>query len=138
MLIIARSTMSDCELITQLRNLIRGLWLPSETEAPWTLPSWTLTSLDIDAIRQALRRQPNAHVTEIALDTFIDQVERRCQGYGDEGQAIAAQHQALANYLQQYCQSVQVFRIGRVTVDILIVGTTTDGYVVLQTQSVET
>jgi hypothetical protein len=68
----------------------------------------------------------------------MNQIKRRCQGYGDEGQAIAAQHQALANYLQHHCQPVQVFQVGRITVDILVVGQTNDGYVVLQTQSVET
>lgn len=130
--------MPDRELVTQLKSLIRGLWLPSETEAPWTLPSWTLTSADIDSIRQALRREPDTDVTEVALETFVDRIKQRCRGYGDEGKAIAAQHQVLANYLQNHCQQVQVFRVGHVTVDILVIGHTAEGYVVLQTQSVET
>lgn len=130
--------MSQDELLTQLKTLIRGLWLPSETEAPWTVPTWTLEKDDADSIRQALRREHNANVTQMPLEQLITQVKRRCQGYGDEGKAIAAQHQTLANFLQENCDHIQVFRVGEVTVDILIVGKIADGYVVLQTQSVET
>lgn len=130
--------MADCELSTQLKSLIRGLWFPSETEAPWTVPTWTLSQNDGASIRQALRRAADARVAEIALDDLMAQVQKRCQGYGEEGQAIAAQHHALAKFLQDHCDRIQVFRVGEVTVDILIVGSTTDDYLILQTQSVET
>lgn len=130
--------MPDSELVTQLKSLIRGLWLPSETEAPWTVPTWTLESDDVASIRQALRREDAAAVDEISLDELLEQVQRRCRGYGDEGQAIAAQHQALAKFLQDHCDRVQVFRVGEVTVDIVILGQASSEYLVLQTQSVET
>jgi hypothetical protein len=130
--------MPDSELITQLKSLLRGLWLPSETEAPWTMPTWTLESDDATSIRQALRREADAPLAEISLETLIEQVQRRCRGYGDEGKAIAAQHQALAKFLQDHCDRVHVFRVGEVTVDVVIWGKATDEYLVLQTQSVET
>ena len=36
------------------------------------------------------------------------------------------------------CDRVRVFRVGTVTIDVVIVGETADGYGILQTQSVET
>lgn len=130
--------MASPELATQLKALIRGLWFPSETEAPWTLPTWTLASVEPLELRQALRRAADSPVIEITLDTLIEQVAQRCQGYGDEGVAIAQQHQALAQYLNHHCEAVRVFRVGQITIDVLIVGLTLEGHVILQTQSVET
>ena len=130
--------MPDCELVTQLKRLIQGLWWPSETEAPWTVPTWTLNDDTAHSIRQALRREANASVTQTSLDDLMAQVNRRCRGYGEEGKAISLQHQVLASFLRDQCDRIQVFRVGEVTVDILIVGETMDGYLILQTQSVET
>jgi hypothetical protein len=130
--------MSDQDLTRQLKHLIRGLWLPSETEAPWTVPSWTLQDLDPAAMRHALRRDGATPVVEISLDDLMAQIERRCRGYGDEGVAIASQHRALATFLSNQCDRIQVFRIGEVTVDILIIGQTADRLLIVQTQSVET
>jgi hypothetical protein len=130
--------MAANELAKQLQSLIRGLWLPSETEAPWTLPTWTLSGLEGSEIRRVLHRGEGVPITEITLDELMQQIERRSRGYGDEGKAIAQQHQALAIFLKDHCAAVHVFRVGTVTVDILLVGETTNGQVVLQTQSVET
>lgn len=130
--------MSTSELAAQLKALTRGLWFPSETEAPWTLPTWTLTSLDPSEIRRVLRRAPDIAVTEVTLDHLMKQVSRRCQGYGDEGEAIAQQHHALAKCLNHHCDTVRVFRVGNVTIDVLVIGQTPNHHVLLQTQSVET
>lgn len=126
------------ELVIKLKALIRGLWFPSETEAPWTLPTWTLHSLEVSEIRRVLRRAAGIAIHEITLDELIKQVAQRCQGYGDEGKAIAQQHRALAKYLKDHCDSVRVFRVGNVTIDVLVVGEIPEGRVLLQTQSVET
>lgn len=134
--------MTTPEPVAQLNALIRGLWFPSETEAPWTLPTWKLQSMDIGEICRSLRRVPDVAVSQITLEQLLQQVTRRCQGYGDEGIAIAQQHHALANYLNHCCETITVFRVGQVTIDILIVGQVrvedSVEYVLLQTQSVET
>jgi hypothetical protein len=130
--------MAANELVTQLKGLIQGLWLPSETEAPWTLPTWTLDSTEAADIRRVLRRGEAVPISQITLDELMAQVAQRSRGYGDEGKAIAQQHQALATFLKDHCETVYVFRVGMVTVDILLVGETANGRVVLQTQSVET
>lgn len=130
--------MSTTELATQLKALIRGLWFPSETEAPWTMPTWPLHSMETSELRRVLRRAGDIAVSEVTLDELIEQVAHRCQGYGDEGEAITQQHRALAKYLKHHCEVIRVFRVGHVTIDVLVVGQTPDGHVLLQTQSVET
>ena len=130
--------MTNRQLTAQLKQLTAGLWLPSETEAPWTVPTWTLTTGDAAEIRQVLRRAEDVSVTESSLDELMAQIKQRCRAYGPEGKAIHQQHQTLFDYLQTECDRVRVFRVGTVTIDVVIVGETADGYGILQTQSVET
>ncbi|MEL6399132.1 MAG: nuclease A inhibitor family protein [Cyanobacteria bacterium J06607_6] len=130
--------MTNHQLTAQLKQLTAGLWLPSETEAPWTVPTWTLTTGDAAEIRQVLRRAEDVSVTASSLHELMAQVQRRCRAYGAEGKAIAQQHQTLFDYLQGECDRVRVFRVGVVTIDVVIVGETADGCGILQTQSVET
>ncbi len=130
--------MSRSELLIQIKALIHGLWFPSETEAPWTIPTWGLDTVETSAIRRSLRRAGGVAIAEITLADLLVQVDKRCQAYGDEGKAIAQQHHSLARYLQHHCRSVRVFRVGHITIDILLVAETAEGNVLLQTQSVET
>ncbi|MGD1931453.1 MAG: nuclease A inhibitor family protein [Leptolyngbyaceae cyanobacterium] len=130
--------MTNRQLTAQLKQLTAGLWLPSETEAPWTVPTWTLTTGDAAEIRQVLRRAEDVSVTASSLAELMAQVQRRCRAYGSEGQTLHQQHQTLFDYLQGECDRVRVFRVGTVTIDVVIVGETADGYGILQTQSVET
>lgn len=130
--------MASHPLRPQLQQYVQSLWFPSETEAPWTVPTWQLSTSEVVEIRQVLRRGAQTRVTEISVTDLLSQVRRRCQGYGVEGLAITQRHQALFDFLQQISDRWRVFRVGAVTVDIVVVGETDDGYVALQTQSVET
>ena len=94
--------------------------------------------METSELRRVLRRAGDIAVSEVTLDELIEQVAHRCQGYGDEGEAIAQQHRALAKYLKHHCDTIRVFRVGNVTIDVLVVGQTPEGHVLLQTQSVET
>lgn len=94
--------------------------------------------METSEIRRVLRRAAGVAVSEVTLDDLTKQVTQRCQGYGDEGNAIAQQHVALATCLKHHCDTVRVFRVGHVTIDVLVVGQTPEGHVLLQTQSVET
>ncbi|RZM82353.1 nuclease A inhibitor family protein [Leptolyngbya iicbica] len=130
--------MTDTALIAQLKQSIDGLWLPSETEAPWTVPTWELTTGETDELLRVLRRAADTPITEISLPALMAQIERRCRGYGEEGKAIAERHHALFDWLESVGDRWRVFRVGEVTVDVVVVGETAAGYVALQTQSVET
>lgn len=130
--------MTESELIAQLKQSVEGLWLPSETEAPWTVPTWRLSTGNAPELLRVLRRTAATPITESSLEALLNQVQRRCRGYGEEGKAIAQRHQALFEFLETVGDRWRVFRVGEVTVDIVVVGETAAGYVALQTQSVET
>lgn len=130
--------MSFDALTSQVQALLNGLWFPSETEAPWTLPTWSLKAIDVSDIRLVLRRDAHAAVTSISLEDLMRQIERRFRGYGEEGKNLIERHRSLITLLQENCDRVQVFRVGEVTVDILVVGEVASDQIILQTQSIET
>ena len=124
--------------LPQCQHLIQGLWWPSETEAPWTLARWTLAAIAPPDLRAALHREATAPVVELTLANLMADLRRRCQGYGAEGQALVQRYETLATWLEAQCDRVQVFRVGTVTIDLVVIGATPTGLVILQTQSVET
>ena len=126
------------DLRAQLEALTRELWFPSETEAPWTIATVLLEAVDEATLLRSLHRPEGTPLTEIALADLLHQVDQRCHGYGAEGQAIAQRHRDLVQVLQAHCSTVRVFRVGAVTIDVMVVGQTAAGAIALQTQSVET
>ena len=126
------------EVASQLKKHIRELWFPSETEAPWKLPTWEIENSVPPELLQVLHRVPQTPIITSSWTDLMARVQQRCQGYGAEGHKVMQQHQALFEFLHQACNRIQVFRVGTVTVDIVVVGEIDDGYVALQTQSVET
>ena len=102
------------------------------------MPTWRLSTGNAPELLRVLRRTAATPITESSLEALLAQVQRRCRGYGEEGKAIAQRHQALFEFLETVGDRWRVFRVGEVTVDIVVVGETAAGYVALQTQSVET
>ncbi|MEM9116402.1 MAG: nuclease A inhibitor family protein [Cyanobacteria bacterium P01_F01_bin.56] len=124
--------------LMQLKRYVDGLWLPSETEAPWTVPTWELATGSETELLRVLRRGSKTPIAEISLDELRAHVQQRCHSYGAAGRSLSQQHQDLFDWLQQTCDRVQVFRVGTVTIDIVVIGIIDNHYVALQTQSVET
>jgi hypothetical protein len=129
---------SITDLKAQLEVLTRELWFPSETEAPWTIAAVLLEGMEEAVLLRSLHRPAGTPIVEMALDDLLHQVAQRCRGYGMEGEAIAQRHRELIQALQEQCSVVKAFRVGEVTVDVIVVGQTEAGAIALQTQSVET
>ncbi|MBF2036295.1 MAG: hypothetical protein IGR92_12685 [Leptolyngbyaceae cyanobacterium T60_A2020_046] len=131
--------MSLPDLIATVTAGIDGLWFPSETDAPWTLLPNAPEPTDGAALRAWLGQPASAPVESLAIADFLAQVERRCRGYGAEGKAIAQRHRDLIAMLRDRCDTLTVWRVGTVTLDVVIIGTLETGdRVALGTQSVET
>ncbi|MGF1460961.1 MAG: nuclease A inhibitor family protein [Leptolyngbyaceae cyanobacterium] len=130
--------MPASDVISTLTQLTSDLWLPSETEVPWTIATWSVDTLAEDVIRQKLQRKDSAPIAKLSLAALEIEVEQRCQSYGPVGKRLMAEHRQLFNFLKQTCDRVRVLRVGTVTVDILVVGELEDEAVILQTQSIET
>jgi hypothetical protein len=133
--------MSLANITAQLEHLIQDLYFPSETDTIWQVVVWPVDGPELTeaTLRQYLDQPAAAPVVPQALADLAAQVQRRCRGYGVEGQAITAQHQQLFQYLEAQLSALQGFRVGKVTVEILIMGRLETGaWLGVRTQSVET
>ncbi len=134
--------MSLADITAQLERLTHNLSFPSETDTPWQVMVWPEApgaEITDAALRQYLAQPADAPVAPLALGDLTAQVNRRCRGYGAEGEAIAQQHQPLFQYLEAQLSAVQVLRVGQVTVEVVVMGCTETREIVgVRTQSVET
>ncbi|MGD1907796.1 MAG: nuclease A inhibitor family protein [Leptolyngbyaceae cyanobacterium] len=140
--------MTLADITTQLDCLTQDLCFPSEADTPWQVVVWPESAELTDALLQHLDQPAEASVVSQSLTDLSEQVERRCRGYGAEGKAmvedrsqrtIAAQHQQLFQYLEDQLSEVQIFRVGEVTVEVVVIGVAETGdWVGVRTQSIET
>lgn len=128
-----------------LADLLADLWFPSESEAAWAVLTWETAGdpspgADLGrSLAQRLGLDPGEAISPLAPEEFLDQIERRCRGYGKAGQAIAQGHRDLLAFCQAHWRDVQILRLGTGTVTVAIAGILPSGEAIaLHTQSIET
>jgi hypothetical protein len=118
--------------LTALREASRGLFYPSESDAPLRVFRWKDCGKELSAqVVSALARQRrDAPVEEVSMEDFFGELEE-----GEE----AERFRKLRRVLEEHLSGVRVFRIGAVKVKVYVVGKTQAGdWAGLQTTSVET
>ena len=121
-------------VLTVLAEASAGLLYPSETDAPFEPFSWGRAEGD-------LTPQKAARVAGASAAAAVEE-----QSVGDffryltaEGAENAERFRRLQQVVGEQLSGARVFRIGRVKIDVYLVGRTQDGeWAGLKTQSVET
>jgi hypothetical protein len=130
----SKSTSADA-LLTDLAAAAADLHYPSETDAPLTPFRWAgpaSSTPDAASLVASLGRDPATPVEAVAFEAFFAPVT---QG-DDEG---AERFRALRDRLQGELQDLRVYRVGRVDIDVYVLGRHPSGeWVGLQTKVVET
>jgi hypothetical protein len=132
-------------LVQQIETAVTDLNWPSETDAPFEVLAWTEPSAKTPTAKfsgkQILEQAylaPETPIETLDLDTFFEPTLPQ-SWHSAEEQAIAKQFQALQTLLHQTLEDIQVFRCGKIEIDIYIVGRSPKGdWVVLHTAAVET
>ena len=126
-------------LQAQLTEAVAGLTFPSEGEAGWQLAVWSGQLPGAEQLRERLNLDPAAPMTAVTPEEFWRGLERRCRGYGPEGKAMLQRYRQLLDLCQGNLQPFQIWRIGTVTVTVVLLGQGRDGgAIALWTESVET
>ena len=118
-------------VLKELAAAVTGLLFPSETDAPLEPFAWPGASGPPDeaAVRANAGVASDAPVERVTLAELTRTIPDESRG--DYGPLFAVLRNRLKN--------VAVFKVGEVTVDVYIVGRTTDGqYAGVKTQVVET
>lgn len=120
---------------------IKGLLYTSETDSPFTLMHWpssepTLTSA---GFLKLIGKSPGAPVEEIGLEEFFRDLTQEQDWHDEAAKQVVQKYRNLLIVLKQTLAELKVFRIGKVQIDIFIVGREAVGdWAGIKTTAVET
>jgi hypothetical protein len=129
------------EIETALQQATKGLLYESETDAPFEVFHWPdkAPSLDAKKVLQLSGHKPKDPVQVLALDDFFKNLTEEQSWQGAEEKADVRKYRNLLGIIKEKLSDPQVFRVGRIQVDIFIVGKTPQGdWMGVKTKAVET
>lgn len=135
------SSSNSPTILNTLQQAVTGLLWMSESDYPLEVQLWDLpaeTPLTTNTLLQQLHKPLDTPVEEIGLlDLFAPAVTER-DWHGAEEKAIARQFQTLLNLIQDNLQNVHVFRIGKIAIDVYILGKAESQWIAISTKVIET
>ncbi len=128
------------ELFHQIEHACEGLIYISETDAPvLTFAGQPTDAVNADVILQYSGMTAEEPVEEREFAEFFDRLTTIRDWYGEAEKARAQKFLELRKLLKENLSELKVFRIGRIRLDIFVVGINTDGCLVgVSTKAVET
>ena len=129
--------MTAKEITDRLTKLSKGLLFPSESEYPLELVTWESVTLTPETILTRSLKQSDTAIESTTLEDFFAPVVTDEDWFEDEDRAIAQRFRDLQTAIATL-ESVQVFKVGKVEIDVYIVGAIGPDLVGLKTTVVET
>lgn len=129
--------MTAKEITDRLTKLSKGLLFPSESEYPLELVTWESVTLTPETILTRSLKPSDTAIESTTLEDFFAPVVTDEDWFEDEDRAIAQRFRDLQTAIATL-ESVQVFKVGKVEIDVYIVGAIGPDLVGLKTTVVET
>ncbi len=130
----------NAEIPNQLQNLTDGLLWLSEADYPFEVFVWDdLTTITPEQLCEKTGHSPNTPIKTMGIDEFFCNCITPQNWHNEEEAAEVKRYQELLETLKQNLKDIQVYRLGKVEVDIYIIGVTASGHLLgLSTKAVET
>lgn len=128
------------QLIARLAEAIDGLLYMSESDEPWEASTLEPdTAVERSTVHRLVGQKPDAPVEEQPLSEFFDPLIAEQDWFGDDERDTARRYKRLHELLTQNLVQPVVYRIGKINVDILIIGRSQGGSTIcLRTKATET
>ncbi|MDB6022244.1 MAG: Nuclease inhibitor-like protein [Pedosphaera sp.] len=129
------------EIDTALQQATQGLLYQSETDAPFEIIHWPngAASLDPKTVLKLSGHKPKDPVETMSVDEFFKPLTDVQAWFGKEEKAAAQKYRQLREVIQQQLNNPEVFKVGKIQVDVFIVGRSPQGHWAgLKTKAVET
>ncbi len=132
-------------ILDDINVAFQGLYYPSEAEFPWDVRIWAGREPTLETLRADTFQPPDVPIRTMPPAVFLQQLERRCQGYGPEGRITFQRHLAAIDIYMRHFRNVTIYRLGKQKVTILLLGKLPPhidepeiGAIGLETHSIET
>jgi len=129
--------MNATETAERLAHLSEGLLFISESEYPLEQFLWQAADLTTETILTRAGKPVDTSIEEITLDDFFAPVATEEDWHDDEDRKNVQRFQELVKALSAL-ENIQVFKLGKVEIDVYIVGAIGKDLVGLKTTVIET
>jgi len=128
------------ELFHQIEQACEGLIYISETDAPFlAFAGPTVDAVTVESILQQTEMASDVTIEERDFGEFFGRLTTIRDWYGEAEKERAKKFLKLQKLLEENLHELKVFRIGRIQLDIFVVGIDKDGYLMgVTTKAVET
>lgn len=122
----------------QIEEITKDLYYISETDSElFPFAGEKAEEVSVETILKQLGR--NAPVEERSFEDFFKRLTEIQEWFGDEETRAANQFSKLKDFLMKNLKDIKVFKIGKIEIDIYIVGLDRDGILKgVSTKAVET
>lgn len=114
----------------------------SESDYPFEVFSWeseNKENITPELILKRIERSLDTPIEVVDLDSFFELATAEQAWHSSEDKETVKRYQALIKILKDNLSDIQVVRLGKITIDVYIIGKTSDGDLAgLSTKLVET
>ena len=119
---------SNSQIITKLKTASDGLLWMSESEYPFEPVLWeSVEDLTVDKLLQQVGKPSDTPVRVTDIDNFFSNAIASQDWYDDEQKEEAKKCRHLLEELKANLSNIKVYCVGKVEIDVYIVGKTPDG-----------
>jgi hypothetical protein len=132
---------STKQIIQKLSQASAGLLMPSESDYPFTVVSLegvNQENLTPQTVLNLMGHSPDTLVEVTEVDYFFRNVAVEQEWHDRQQKQDVKKFQKLANILKSELNGVKVYRVGRINIDVYILGTYNNSIVGIKTKLVET
>jgi hypothetical protein len=128
------------ELLNKLSLLTEGLLFPSESDEPFSPFVWAinLPELSPDEVQKILSLSPDTPIEEQTIEEFFARVTTIQAWFEEVESQNAHKFQILVNELLSHLNKPKVFKVGKIEVEVYIVGRAFDTWLGLKTLLIQT
>jgi hypothetical protein len=127
-------------LAEQIRKVSEGLFYISETDAEiYPFAGAKADAVTGENLLSRTGNKPDAPVEERDFTDFFTRLTKIQDWFGDEEKQTAAKYVRLKELLERNLKDLKVFKVGRIEIDIYVVGLDSEGRLTgIKTKAVET
>ncbi|MCM0590663.1 MAG: nuclease A inhibitor family protein [Gloeotrichia echinulata IR180] len=132
--------MSNNQIKEQLNVASDGLLFMSESDYPLEPFLWEVTApATSEKVLQQTHQSNDTPLQVVTVDDFFSVATTPEDWYGDEETETVTRYQKLVHILKQNLSNLQVYRLGKIEIDVYVVGETPTGNLAgLSTKVIET
>lgn len=128
-------TQSITEKLTQLTQYL--FWM-SEADYPWEVVSYDCSNITPEQLLEQSNLPSDTPIETVTIERFFTPALREQSWHNEEERETRNRFQQLFNFLNEQLNDLIVYRLGKVEIDVYVLGTVEDKTVGLKTTVVET